>query len=522
VANGSGYSASFRPDDADRRRWKGVGPIPSVSLPDDPSLAQLRKQAKDVRDLAREGVPGALDLVAEHHPKGAHAVTLTGAQLVVARHYGFASWARLRHYLEMIERYRRSPDEVGQAEGAAGEFLTFACLRFGGDDAPARWDRAAEVLAAHPELTRASIHVAAAAADEASVRAQLAADPQLAGREGGPYGWEPLLYLASARHNPRVSAEATLGTARALLEHGADPNAGYLWHGLYPPYTAAACALGSHDADEHPHAFALAGLLLAAGADANDGQLLYDRQFGDDDRHLVLLFDHGLGRGDGGPWAARSGDKADSPRELLRGQLWWAIVHDMGDRVRLLVRHGADFRTPYAAPGGRPTALRNSAGLTPAELAKLSGYPELAGWLVEHGAAAPALDEVNSLIAAVLAGDRDTVTRLRAHAPAARERRPGLIAWAAAGRKLGAIALLAELGFDVNARGRLDIPLEQPWFTPLHEAAQSGDVELAELLLGLGADPDIRSEWGATPLESAREHGRAAVAELLARRTRPA
>jgi hypothetical protein len=31
------------------------------------------------------------------------------------------------------------------------------------------------------------------------------------------------------------------------------------------------------------------------------------------------------------------------------------------------------------------------------------------------------------------------------------------MAWAASGRKLDAIALLAELGFDVNARGRLDI-----------------------------------------------------------------
>ena len=100
--------------------------MPSVSLPDDASLEQLRKQAKDVRDLARAGVPGALDLVAEHHPKGAHPVTLTGAQLVVARHYGFASWARLRQHLEMIARYRRAPDEVDQTSGEADEFLAFA------------------------------------------------------------------------------------------------------------------------------------------------------------------------------------------------------------------------------------------------------------------------------------------------------------------------------------------------------------------------------------------------------------
>jgi hypothetical protein len=489
--------------------------MPAVSLPDDASLEQLRKLAKDLRNLARAGVPGALALVAEYHPKGAHPVTLTGAQLVVARHNGFPSWARLRQHLEMIERYRRAPDEVDRTAAGADEFLAYACLRHGGDDSPDRWERAARVLAAQPELITASIHVAAAAADEPAVRAHLAADPALAGQVGGPYGWEPLLYLAFARHNPQVSEEATLGTARALLEHGADPNAGYLWHALYPPYTAVTGALGSHDEDEHPHGFALAELLLTAGADANDSQALYNRQFGEDDRHLELLFAHGLGLGNGGPWAARFGARADSPGEMLRGQLWWAIVHDLRDRAGLLIDHGVDFLTPYSAPGGRPMSMRTSDGLTPAELAALSGYPDLAGWLIARGAAPPALDEVNSLIAAVLAGDRDTAMRLRAHAPAARERRPGLIAWAASCRRLDAIALLAELGFDVNVRGRTDIPVEQEWFTALHQAAITGDIEMARLLLGLGADPTIRSAWNATPLDSARRHGRPGMAELL-------
>jgi hypothetical protein len=489
--------------------------MPTVSLPDDANLERLRKLAKDLRNLAQAGVPGALNLVAEYHPKGAHPVSLTGAQLVIARHHGFPSWARLKQHLEMVERYRRAPDEVDQTADVADEFLVYACLRHGGDDSPERWERAARLLATHPELTAASIHLAAAAADVPAVRAHLAADPALASLVGGPYGWEPLLYLAFARHDPNVSEEATLGTARALLEHGADPNAGYLWHGLYPPYSAVTGALGTHVEDEHPHGFALAGLLLTEGADANDSQALYNRQFGDDDRHLVLLFAHGLGRGHGGPWAARFGPAADSPREMVRSQLWWAIVHDMRHRVRLLVEHGVDFLTPYSAPGGRPMALRNSDGYTPAELAVLSGYPELAGWLVAQGAAPPALDGVDSLIAAVLAGDRDTATRLRAHAPAARERRPGLMVWAAAGGKRDAIELLAELGFDVNARGRADVPVEQPWFTPLHEAASGGDVEMTRLLLRLAADPNIRSEFGGTPLDGARRHGHHVVAELL-------
>src|SRR5262249_44365604 len=154
--------------------------------------------------------------------------------------------------------------------------------------------------------------------------------------------------------------------ARALLDHGADPNAGYLWHGLYPPFTALTGALGNGEdhQPQHAHGFPLASLLLAAGADAHDGPAPYNRPFGDHDRQLVLLFEHGLGQGDGGPWRARFGHNADSPQELLRGQLWWAIVHDMRARTRLLVEHGADFLTPYAAPGGRPTGLRTSHGKT--------------------------------------------------------------------------------------------------------------------------------------------------------------
>jgi hypothetical protein len=65
-----------------------------------------------------------------------------------------------------------------------------------------------------------------------------AADPAAARRDGGPFQWEPLLYLAYARHDPRIPADATLETARLLLAAGADPDAGYLWHGLPSPFTA--------------------------------------------------------------------------------------------------------------------------------------------------------------------------------------------------------------------------------------------------------------------------------------------
>jgi hypothetical protein len=70
---------------------------------------------------------------------------------------------------------------------------------------------------------------------------------------------------------------------------------------------------------------------------------------------------------------------ADSPQELLRGQLWWAIVHDMRKRVRLLIQQGVDFLTAVLSTLRAPMALRSSDGYTPAELSALSGCPEVAG-----------------------------------------------------------------------------------------------------------------------------------------------
>ncbi len=124
---------------------------------------------------------------------------------------------------------------------------------------------------------------------------------------------------------------------------------------------------------------------------------------------------------------------------------------------------------------------------------------------------------VDGLIAAVLAADEASVRRLRHHAGAARAERPGLIVWAASRRKTSAIPVLVELGFDVNALGRSDIPMEQAWQTALHDAAGHGDVALARLLLGLGADPNVHdTRFDATPLGWARHFEQRATIELLA------
>jgi ankyrin repeat protein len=225
--------------------------------------------------------------------------------------------------------------------------------------------------------------------------------------------------------------------------------------------------------------------------------------------HLELLFEYGLGQGDGGPWKARMGDALDTPEQIVRGQLHWAVTHGMAERVRLLVERGVDIVSPF---GGDE--------LTPAGRAATTGHPELVRYLVEQGAPAPDLRPEERFVAAALTADRATVADLSAAHPgladAVREARPALIVWAAAQGQPGSVELLAGLGFDVNAKGRSDVPAADPWQTALHVAAMQGRLDLARSLLRLGADPDIRDHrFDSTPLGWARYFGQEQLAELL-------
>jgi ankyrin repeat protein len=475
-----------------------VPDVPVLELPDQPSLEQLRKQAKDLRR--------------------AEGIGLSAAQLAVARRYGFASWTRLKRHVEIVTRYSRFPERMTADGDPAEEFLRLACLAYA-DDQPERWDEARRLLDLDRGIVAGNVYVAAAIADAGELRRVLAADPGAARREGGPYRWEPLFYLAYARHDPEVSLDAVLGSARLLLDAGADPNAGYLWHGLPTPFTVLTGAFGEGELGPvrqppHPHSIALARLLLEAGADPNDGQALYNRMFEPGNDHLELLLEFGLGTGDGGPWRRRLGDALDAPAAMVRGELAWAITHGLADRVRLLVAHGVDLTAPF------------DDGVTVTSAAATTGHPELIGYLVEHGAPAPDLGPADAFVAAALAADRARMGVLLADYPALagqlRSARPALVTWAAACGSPAAVEFLVELGFDVNARGRTDVPSDQPWQTALHKAAEDGNVELARTLLRIGADPNIRDQrFDSTPLGWARYFGRPALIELLEPVTQP-
>jgi hypothetical protein len=71
------------------------------------------------------------------------------------------------------------------------------------------------------------------------------------------------------------------------------------------------------------------------------------------------------------------------------------------------------------------------------------------------------------LVAAALVADQAAVDELRGTHPGltetVRRDRPALIVWAAAPGQPGSAELLVGLGFDVNARGRSDVPAADPW-----------------------------------------------------------
>ena len=213
--------------------------MPTRGLPGNASLEPLKNGAKSFQRAVRSGDPGAAGVVREFHPR-LHDAQPGGpelehfkradALLVVARSFGFASWAKLKAHLELVGRYARSPHKqpvggpLGDERAVIDEFLRLACLTYG-DDEPARLQRAESMLEEHEWLARATIHTIAATGEVDAAREVLDRDPAQASLVGGPYGWEPLLYPTYSRVG-LAPGRSGVGVARLLLEHGADSNAG--------------------------------------------------------------------------------------------------------------------------------------------------------------------------------------------------------------------------------------------------------------------------------------------------------
>ena len=83
--------------------------MPVKRLPSHPNLAHLKYQAKDLLAERTARTPAAGQRIREFHPRFRSAsdaeifdaqLTLSDAQLAIAREYGFPSWARLKRHIE--------------------------------------------------------------------------------------------------------------------------------------------------------------------------------------------------------------------------------------------------------------------------------------------------------------------------------------------------------------------------------------------------------------------------------------
>jgi ankyrin repeat protein len=151
-------------------------------------------------------------------------------------------------------------------------------------------------------------------------------------------------------------------------------------------------------------------------------------------------------------------------------------------------------------------------GRTAHQLAVLHGNTDIAALLERAGAVPQPLTPVEELRAACMRVDRAGVDRLLGLDPSLAgqltDTWPDLVCAAVGLRRIDAIRLLVDVGFDLNPTNRR---------TPLHEAAFHGHLDVARALVALGADPSARDpDHDSTPLGWATYNHQHTVARYLA------
>lgn len=443
--------------------------MPRRDLPARPHLDHLKHEAKALRHAFLGGDAAATERV--HAALGPRAeLKLTEAQRVIAREYGFASWAKLRSHVQAS----RGLDE------AAAAFLAAVAA---GD-----CGRALEVLRAEPALATASLHVAAVLGLEAEVRRLLAADAASVRSWAGDPPSEPLLWLCySPFHGESPERDdGLLACARALLDAGADPGTRDPEHGLPALYTVTG----------HRNAPRIARLLLEAGANPNDEESVFHAAEHFHEEALELLLRFGVDLNRTGEWGntplyflLRYWNVEEAPR--VKQGLLWLLEHGADPNVRcggeqesalhVAVRRGQSrevVRLPLDR--GADVQARRVDGRTPWVLAERGGFAALRALLEQAGATPEPLLPEDSLMAACSQGDEQ---HARSHAT------PQLVA-----------------------------ALEREVLRLLPEAARQGRLEVVRACLGAGFPIATRDEIGATALHHASIAGHAPIVRELLRR----
>src|SRR5262245_54568602 len=293
-------------------------------------------------------------------------------------------------------------------------FLHHACpdWRMGSGPHPVRHVHTAErLLRRDPSLATENIFTRIVCGDLAGVERLLAARRPAASEAGGPKGWPPLLYLCAGRLSLPAFREQALAIARALLDHGADPDAFYPGGNETIHYTALTCVAGEGEEDRppHPQRDALYALLLERGAEPYDGQVVYNTNFrGEILWWLKLAYARAVAIGrkadfDNGNWPMFDMGNYGSGARFLLGI---ALRKNDLELAEWLLERGAN---PNAAAARDPRFSKN----TLLDDARKYGLVEFAALLERHYATSSGpLQGEDGFISACFALDRGQAKRL--------------------------------------------------------------------------------------------------------------
>ena len=472
--------------------------MPTRSLPPRPSLAQLKLQANELHQEHRDGRPSAAARIAAHHPrfKGQRpeavletSLPLADAQLVVAREYGFDSWAKLKERVELADAvapFRPHPrfDEAvaamdaGDLERLRGLLAADPTLLHARTnlDPPYHYFTGATLLhhvAGNPDRGRLDGTRPPLPAKSADIaRLLLDAGADVNARTLGPNGGDTMGLLVTSKQASDADVVGPL--IDVLLQYGGSLDV-----------TSDGC-LDSSLANHAPRA---AEKMIELGAQpdilaaAALGRLDLLRPFFDAEGRLLSR--------------PRRHKKEMTARDAIGLALLYAYVRDQREAVDFLLEKDGNWDM---------IGVNNGAAL---HRAAFSGDLVMVQKLVAKGAD---ISNRNNPFSSSPLGWADhnqqenVLQWMRTHCTI------DLHDAVTFGFLEHVEARLREDPASVNKRiDHWDIPQS----TPLHWAAAMGREEAARVLLEKGADPNILAGSGLTPLDVAEANGAAGVAALL-------